>query len=403
MDFAHQIIFVGAFLLMFSVFAGMVSSRIGAPLLLAFLGAGMLFGEDGLVGIVFNDMQTAYLVTSLSLAVILFDGGLRTPMKSFRLVLAPASSLATFGVIITMLITGGFAAWLMQIPILYGLLFGAVLASTDAAAVFLLLYQQGVKLTDKIRSVLEVESGINDPMAILLVIALVEALLTPDTHGWMSFAGIFIRQLVIGGLVGYGGGKLLSLALNRIRLAAGLYPVLVLSSSLLVYSGAMLLEGSGFLAVYLAGLMMGNAAFPYKEFTKRFYDGMAWLAQIIMFLMIGLLVTPSDLPQQFAPSILIALVLIFIARPIATFVSLAPFRFNLREKLFISWVGLRGGVPIVLALIPALSEVDNSRVYFNTAFVVVVLSLVLQGWTILAAAKWLGLHEENKSNEPASV
>lgn len=393
MELANQIIFISAFLLLFSVFAGLVSSRIGAPLLLTFLAVGMLFGEDGPGGIVFNDMPTAYLIASLSLAVILFDGGLRTGFPHFRLSLAPALSLATLGVVITAAIVGLFAAWLFEIPALYGLLFGAVLASTDAAAVFLLLHQKGVQLSERVRSVLDVESGLNDPMAVFLTIALVELLLMREAHGWLWFIGLFLQQMVIGVAVGYGGGKSLVWLTNRFRLAAGLYPVLTLAGSLVIYSGTALVEGSGFVAVYLAGLIMGNATFRYKDFTKRFYDGVAWLMQILMFIMIGLLVTPSHLAEHLVPALLMSLVLIFIARPIATFACLLPTDFNVREKTFMSWVGLRGAVPIFLAIIPALEGVDNSRIYFNIAFVVVVVSLVLQGWTVNAAAQLLRVKE----------
>lgn len=402
MEHANQIIFISSFLLLLSVFIGTASSRIGAPLLLTFLVVGMLFGENGPGGIVFNDMHTAYLIGSMSLAVILFDGGLRTPLPTFRRVLAPAFALSTLGVLITAAIVGAFAAWVLNASLLYGLLFGAILASTDAAAVFLLLNQKGAVLKERLRATLEVESGINDPMAVLLTIGLVELLLHPGAHGWSWYVGLFLWQVACGGLLGWAGGGLLVVLMNRFRLAAGLYPVVMLAGSLLIFSGTHLLEGSGFLAVYLAGLVMGNASFRYKDFTRRFYDGIAWLCQIVMFLMIGLLVTPADLAAQLGSALMIALVLIFAARPAATVLCLLPWRFSWREQAFIAWVGLRGAVPIFLAIIPVLAGVDAGRIYFNIAFVVVALSLILQGWTVFLAARLLRLEvsQPGKVNPP---
>ncbi len=403
MEFVNQVIFVSAFLLMFCVFAGVASSRIGAPLLLTFLGVGILFGEDGPIGIIFNDMKTAYLVASLSLAVILFDGGLRTPSNVFRAAFKPALVLSTVGVVITAAITGAFASWIMGFSLTQGMLIGAVLASTDAAAVFLLLHQKGAELAGRVRAVLEVESGLNDPMAVLLTIGLVELLLMPGAHSAWWYIGFFTWQMWMGAVAGFFGGRIMVWGMNRANLTSGLSPVVVLSGSVLIFSGTLLLHASGFLAVYLAGLVMGNADFRFKEFTRRFYDGIAWLCQIVMFLMIGLLVTPTQLLPQLVPALLIALVLTLLARPVATVACLLPFKFNWREQTLIAWVGLRGAVPIFLALIPALAGLDHDRTYFNLAFVVVVLSLILQGWSVFFVARALKLEVIKSDNHMENI
>jgi len=392
MDTAIQFIFIVSLLLSISIFAGIVSTRIGAPLLLVFLMVGMLSGENGPGGIVFNDMETAYVIGSLSLAVILFDGGLRTPMGLFRKSLWPAVSLSTVGVLLTAAVTSVFAVYLFGVDWMMGLLIGAILSSTDAAAVFLLLYQRGVKLKERVRATLEVESGINDPMAFFLTISLVEALLgyRGGGGGW-HLVPVFFWHMGIGVVTGYAGGKVLGWLANRLPMTTGLYPILVLSGSLFIFSGTALIGGSGFLAVYLAGLVVGNTELRNHEIIIRFYDGIAWLAQMGMFIMIGLLVTPLQLWAQIVPACLMALALIFLARPIAVWLCLVPFNYSWQEKTFVSWVGLRGAVPIFLAIIPTLAGLETDRTIFNIAFVVVVISLVLQGWTVNFAARALKL------------
>ncbi|MBU0725978.1 MAG: potassium/proton antiporter [Alphaproteobacteria bacterium] len=390
MDIANQLILLGSALLLVSILAGMLSSRIGAPLLLVFLGLGMVAGEDGL-GVQFDNFESAYLIGSLALAIILFDGGLRTPLRSIRVAWGPASVLASLGVLLTAAITGGAAIFLLDLSPLAGLLTGAIVASTDAAAVFLLLHQRGMELRRRLGATLEVESGVNDPMAVFLTITLVELVVAGGGDITFTVLHSFLLQLGLGAVFGIGGGLLLAVLVNRLDLAPGLYPVFVIAAACAMFGLTQVTGGSGFLAVYLAGIVAGNRRLRANQLIRRFHDGMAWISQIVMFLILGLLVTPSSLVEDIVPGTIIALVLIFIARPIATFICLLPFSFTREEKLFISWVGLRGAVPIFLAIIPVLGGLDNAMQYFNVTFIVVLLSLLLQGWTIPLVARRLNL------------
>ncbi|MFO7483730.1 potassium/proton antiporter [Oceanibaculum nanhaiense] len=390
MELANQLIFLGSALLVVSIIAGVLSSRIGAPLLLVFLALGMAAGEDGL-GIQFDNFQAAYLLGSLSLAIILFDGGLRTPLRSIRIAWAPASVMATIGVLVTAAITGLAAVWLLDLPWIAGLLTGAIVASTDAAAVFLLLHQRGMELRKRIGATLEVESGVNDPMAVFLTITLVELLVAGGGDVTFTIVHSFLLQLGVGAVAGAAVGLALALVVNRLELAPGLYPVFVIAVACALFGGTQMLGGSGFLAVYLAGIVAGNRRMRANQLIRRFHDGMAWISQIVMFLILGLLVTPSRLIDDIVPGTIIALVLIFIARPVATMLCLIPFRFSREELLFISWVGLRGAVPIFLAIIPVLGGIEHGMQYFNVTFIVVLLSLLLQGWTVPWLARRLDL------------
>ncbi|MFD1378706.1 potassium/proton antiporter [Fodinicurvata halophila] len=357
MEFANQLIFMGGALLLVSILAGVLSSRIGAPLLLVFLGLGMFFGEDGPFGISFDNFDLAYLVGSLALAIILFDGGLRTPLKSIRVAWAPASLLATLGVLITAGLTGLFAWAVLDFGLVPSLLVGSIVGSTDAAAVFLLLHQRGMDLKRRVGTTLEVESGVNDPMAIFLTITLAELVSSGTTDITWDIARSFLLQLGVGAAFGLLGGYALTWVVNKLELAPGLYPVFVIAGALVVFGGAQQLEGSGFLAVYLAGIVAGNKRLRANQLIRRFHDGIAWVCQIGMFLMLGFLVTPSNLLPDLLPAGLIALGLMFIARPVAVLLCLAPFNFSREERLFIAWVGLRGAVPIFLAIIPLLQGV----------------------------------------------
>ena len=387
-----QVIFVGALLVAVSILLGMVSSRVGAPLLLVFLGLGMLAGEDGPGGIPFSDFRATYLAGSMALAIILFDGGLRTPRSAFKLAMWPAISLATVGVVVTAGIAGAIACWALGLSWLPGLLIGATIASTDAAAVFLLLHARGTEISKRVSATLELESGMNDPMAIFLTIACIELMTQPEGGmGVTHVVMIFLTQMLGGAAIGLGGGYFLLWLINRIEIAAGLYPILAAAIALTVFAGAQLLDASGFLAVYLTGLVLGNNRHRAQQVISRFHDGLAWLAQISMFLLLGLLVTPSALLQNWTAEIVIALALIFIARPIAAFIALAPFRFSWRQRMFMAWVGLRGAVPIFLASIPVIAAVPDAMMFFNVAFVVVITSLLIQGWTVTPAARFLGL------------
>ncbi len=402
MDASHQLILLGAALVLLSILAGLFSARLGAPLLLVFLGLGMLAGEDGPGGIHFQDFQAAYLIGSVALAVILFEGGLRTHWEQFRRAGPPALVLATIGVGITAGIVCLAAMLLFRIDWKQGLLIGSIVASTDAAAVFGLLRLSKLELHARVRATLEVESGVNDPMAIFLTIVLVQLLTAKAggpaggasdlAHGLVAHpAAQFAIQMVGGAALGYGGGRLLIWLINRVEIAMGLYPIMALAGGLLVFALAQTVGASGFLAIYLVGVVVGNRYNRASATIDRFLDAFAWLSQIVMFLMLGLLVTPTKLLPVLVPSLILAGVLMLVARPVATFLCLLPFRFSLKETTFVSWVGLRGAVPIFLATVPVLAGAPGGERYFAIAFVIVLASLVVQGWTISPIAKALKL------------
>ncbi len=389
MSLTYQIILIGALLGVFAIVAGRVSSRLGAPVLLVFLGLGMVAGDDGL-GIHYDDVFGAYFVCSVALAVILFDGGLRTQRSTIALAGRPALVLATLGVAITAGIVA-VAAWaVFGTPPAGALLIGATVASTDAAAVFFLLRLQRLDIARRVASTLEVESGLNDPMAIFLTLLAIEMV----QAGQFSIGhGIAVFALQIGGglLFGLAGGWTLVALVNRLEIAAGLYPILVVMSVLTLFAGAQLVGASGFLAVYVAGFVLGNERHRASQLILRFHDGIAWLAQIAMLLTLGLLVTPTKLLPVLLPALGVAAVLMLVARPLAVFLCLWPFRFTMRERAFAAWVGLRGAVPIYLALPPIIEHMPGGEALFGVAFVVVLTSLMLQGWTVAPSARFLAL------------
>jgi len=390
LDAFSIIILLGSLLVLAGILSSLVALRFGAPLLLVFLLVGMLAGEGGPGGLKFDDVGAAYLVGSIALALILFDGGLRTRMATFRNVLAPAVALATVGVLITMLITAPIAKLALGVTWLQALLVGAVVASTDAAAVFLLLNARGLRLRPRVRATLEVESGTNDPFAVFLTLLMVEFLLVGDL-GWSRALLIFLRDSVLGCIIGVAGGRIIAMVLNRLALPQGLHAPFVAISALVVFAAANSLHSSGFLAVYLAGLAVGNRQTRAHNSVVVFLDAVTWLAQIVMFVLLGLLVWPQRLAHSLLGAIVVALTLMLVARPAAVFVCLAPFKFQWREKLFMSWVGLRGAVGIFLASIPLLVGMPTAYLFFDVAFVVVLSSLLIQGWSVTFAARKLDI------------
>jgi potassium/hydrogen antiporter len=378
-------ILFGALLVLAGILSSLVALRFGAPLLLVFLIVGMLAGEEGPIGIRFDDVRIAYIVGSIALALILFDGGLRTRFSTFRSVLMPSLTLATVGVLLTAALTAPVAWLALGLDWTEALLIGAVVASTDAAAVFFLIHARGLRLRPRVAATLEIESGTNDPFAIFLTLLLVEMLLQGH-QPWDAIALGLVGKGVGGAFIGWLGARAIVLVLNRLALPQGLHGPFVTTGAVVVFGLAEAIHSSGFLAVYVAGLVVGNRPTRAHNTVVVFLDAATWLAQIGMFLMLGLLAWPERLPQHALAAVAVALTLMLVARPLAVFICLAPFRFSKREKLFMSWVGLRGAVGIFLASIPLMVGLPNAQLYFNVGFVVVLASLLVQGWTIAKAA-----------------
>jgi len=399
----ESLLLLGGILTLLGVLSSKISSQASVPVLVLFLGVGMLAGSEGIGGIEFEDYSLAHAVGTLALALILFDGGLRTPVTALRTAWKPAILLATVGVALTALITGAAAAWLVGLPLLHGLLLGAIVSSTDAAAVFAILRGRGVHLPQRLGATLEVESGSNDPMAIFLTVGLIQLILGEMAPG-LPLVGFFLLQMGAGAGVGLAMGWVGTQLVNRVDLdAAGLYPILAATLGILSFGVAALVGGNGFLAIYLTGIVMGNSPLVFRRGILLFHDGAAWMAQIAMFMILGLLSFPSALWAAAPSGLLVAGVLTFVARPVMVFLLLAPFGFHLRELLLVSWAGLKGAVPIILAIYPLLAGLPEGRLIFDLVFFTVLVSALSQGWSLPAVARRLGLQQTPEPLPPVTL
>ncbi|KZB52636.1 potassium/proton antiporter [Thalassospira xiamenensis] len=388
----NLVILIASVLVVVAVFTSLISFRVGAPLLLVFLFVGLGAGEDGIGGINFDNAPLAYFIGSIALAMILFDSGFETQLRTLKIAAAPSLVLATVGVMLTTGVVGGVTWLVLDVPWLVALLFGAIVSSTDAAAVFFLLRVGGINLRDRTRSTLEVESGSNDPMAVFLTISLVELIMQGGGDNLaLELLERFVLQIGLGGILGLLGGMAIVQMINRVKLEPALVPIVTLACALSLFGATSIVGGSGFLAVYVAGLYAGNSQMRMSVGVRRFQHVTTWLAQIAMFVTMGLLATPSQFGEVVIPGVILALVLVFIARPVAVWLCLMFFNFSRNDTAFISWVGLRGAVSILLAIVPMVEGVEYGQLLFNTAFIVVITSLLLQGWTIRLMARWLGI------------
>ena len=407
----ENILLVGAILLFLSVLVGKTGAKFGVPALLLFLGVGMLAGSDGF-GIYFDSPQIAQFIGTVALCIILFSGGMDTHYREIKPILAPGVTLATLGVLMTTIITGLFIYSLsdllpgnFQLGLLESILLAAVMSSTDSASVFSILRSKGISLKERLRPTLELESGSNDPMAYMLTILLIQVI-EIGVIDWPHSIVLLFMQLSIGAAAGFALGYAIVWIINRINVPnESLYPVLLFSCVFFVFAFTNLLQGNGYLAVYIAGLVVGNRKLVHKRSLTTFFDGFTWLFQIVMFLTLGLLVNPSELPAVAGVGLLVAIFMIVVSRPISVFACLLPFRrFTTRARVYISWVGLRGAVPIIFATYPLMSaEIPNARMIFNIVFFVTIVSLLVQGTTVSAMARWLGLVGKSEEKEIFNV
>ena len=394
-----NILLISSLLLLVSILAGKTSSRFGVPTLIFFLIVGILAGSEGIGKIYFDDPHIAEFIGVVALNFILFSGGLDTHWTAIRPIIWRGITLSTLGVFLTALTVGTFVYFILDFSLLEGLLLGAIVSATDAAAVFSILRSKGIRLRGTTGEVLELESGSNDPMAYFLTIT-ITGIISSGAFNLVDLLFDFFRGFLIGGAMGFAMGKVSHWVINRIKLDSdGLYPVLVLGLAMFTYSATDFIGGNGFLAIYLSALVLGNSNFIHKRSLMKFYDGQAWLMQIILFLTLGMLVFPSKVVPIIGPGLLIAAFLIFIARPLGVFISLWLFKVDLKEKLFISWVGLRGGVPIVFATYPLIAGIDKAGIIFNLVFFISVSSVLVQGTTLAWLARLLGLTKPEASRD----
>ena len=394
----ENILLVGSLLLIISIIAGKTTYKFGVPVLLLFLGIGMLAGSDGIGGINFDNPKIAQFIGIVSLNFILFSGGLDTNWSSVKPILKEGMTLSTLGVLLTALSLGTFVYFVTDFTIYESMLLGSIVSSTDVAAVFSILRSKSLALKSNLRPTLELESGSNDPMAYVLTIVFLTLVINQDQN-FSSVIFLFLKQMVFGGILGFGFGKVSKIIINRINLDfQGLYPVLVIALMFITFSATDFIGGNGFLAIYICAVYLGNQDLIQKKTILKMYDGLAWLMQIVLFLTLGLLVFPSQIIPHFGIGILISLFLIIVARPVSVFLSLLFFKMKLRRRLYISWVGLRGAVPIVFATYPLLAGIDKANMIFNIVFFISVTSILIQGTTLSIVAKWLrvALPEEAK-------
>lgn len=402
---AENLLLIGSLLLLIGIFTSKTSFRIGLPALLLFLFVGMLAGSEGIGKIHFNDPGLAQFIGIVSLNFILFSGGFDTSWKTTKPVLWSGVTLSTVGVLLTAITLGIFIWLVTDFTIYEGLLLGSIVSSTDAAAVFSILRSKSVALKSKLRPMLELESGSNDPMAYVLTIAFLGLVQSPE-QGILSIIPLFFQQMLLGAVAGYLFGRISKFVINKIKLDyEGLYPVLVIALMFITFSATDSLGGNGFLAVYLFAIYLGNQELIHKKAILKMFDGLAWLMQIVLFITLGLLVFPSEVIHVAGIGILISLFLIFIARPVAVFLCLLPFKMEFRKKLYVSWVGLRGAVPIVFATYPLIAGVEKAHMIFNIVFFISFTSVLIQGTTLSKVAKWLhvALPEKVKQSTPVDM
>ncbi|RPD98709.1 potassium/proton antiporter [Aureibaculum marinum] len=399
----ENILLIGSLLLFISVIAGKPSYRFGVPTLILFLGIGMLAGTDGIGGIYFDNPQVAQFIGIVSLNFILFSGGLDTSWNSVKPILKEGLILSTLGVLLTAITLGLFVYYLTDFTIYESMLLGSIVSSTDAAAVFSILRAKSLALKKNIRPTLELESGSNDPMAYVLTIAFLTLVVNQD-QSFTSIIPLFFQQMILGAIAGFVFGKLSKLIINKIKLDfEGLYPVLVIALMFITFSATDFIGGNGFLAIYICAVFLGNQDLIHKKTILKMFDGLAWLMQIVLFLTLGLLVFPSQIIPYMGIGLVISLFLILIARPMSVFISLMFFKMKLRRRFYISWVGLRGAVPIVFATYPLLAGIDKANIIFNIVFFISVTSVLIQGTTLSLVAKWLRVAEPNEEKRITDV
>ncbi|WP_442844874.1 potassium/proton antiporter [Leeuwenhoekiella sp. H156] len=397
----ENIVLVGSVLLLISIIVGKTSYKFGVPTLLLFLVVGMLAGSDGIGGIHFDNPQIAQFIGIVSLNFILFSGGLDTNWSTVKPILREGLALSTLGVLLTAVSLGLFVYYITDFTIYESLLLGSIVSSTDAAAVFSILRSKSLALKTNLRPTLELESGSNDPMAYVLTIAFLSLVINED-QGLLSVVPMLLRQMILGGIAGFLFGKLSKLIINKIELGfEGLYPVLVIALMFITFSATEFIGGNGFLAIYICAVYLGNQDLIHKQTILKMFDGLAWLMQIVLFLTLGLLVFPTQVVPFIGIGLMISLFLIFLARPIGVFISLMFFKMKMRRRFYISWVGLRGAVPIVFATYPLLAGIEKAHMIFNIVFFISLTSVLIQGTTLSIVARWLnvGLPDEEKPKQ----